>query len=436
MGQFDYNTILQSLETPAITQALRIINEYKGRQSAFEILRPDVFRRLVEVAKIQSVGASNRIENIATTDKRLRDLVNEKTVPHNRDEREIAGYRYVLNLIHENHDVIPVTPNVILQLHRDLYRYDNRSFAGKWKDSDNVVAERSETGELVVRFRPTSAAATPSAIERICNEYENQIERAQYDPLLVSLVFLFDFVSIHPFNDGNGRMDRLLTLLLLYREGYTVGKYVSLESEIERSKETYYEALAASSEGWAQGINDYAPFTSYMLGVLLACYRELDSRVMEATQTTNNEEILRAYFDNLLGSVTKNEIVDAHPSMSKRTIERLLKKLQDEGVVEKVGAARATEYRRVEYGSSQGIADQQQQQDVRNEGTNIIAGFYEKTDVKSQESCDISYEELHELAEREHAENELDRSDWEKAKAEFESDPVTISAETIARKYL
>ena len=153
----------------------------------------------------------------------------EKTTPRNRDEREIAGYRYVLDMIHESHDTIPVTPNVILQLHRDLYRFSDDSFAGKWKDSDNIIAERLPGGRTVARFTPTSAAGTPAAVERICSEYSIQISKETYDPLLISLAFVFDFVSIHPFNDGNGRMSRLLTLLLLYRSGYTVGKYISIE---------------------------------------------------------------------------------------------------------------------------------------------------------------------------------------------------------------
>ncbi len=222
---------------------------------------------LVEVAKIQS---TERVKQ----NREYRDLGQKASRPNGRKGRtekdrdehsEIAGYRFVLDTIHERHDAIPVTPGVILQLHRDLYRFNGDSFSGRWKDSDNVIAERSASGEIVARFRPTSAAATPAAVDAICREYRAQIEAGTYDPVLVSLVFVFDFVSIHPFNDGNGRMSRLLTLLLLYRCGYTVGKYVSIEKEIERSKETYYEALGASSAGWQDGENDYTPFVTYML---------------------------------------------------------------------------------------------------------------------------------------------------------------------------
>ncbi len=348
MVQFEYEKTLGMLMIPEVVSALGDIRELKGKTASLSALNPETFSALIEVAKIQSTGASNRIENISTSDKRLRELMTNKTDPKNRDEREIAGYRYVLDEIHESHDNIPVTPNVILQLHRDLYRFSEDSHAGKWKDSDNVIAERTAEGELVARFIPTSAAGTPAAVERICREYSRQIDDGTYDPLLASLVFVFDFVSIHPFNDGNGRMSRLLTLLLMYRNGYDVGKYVSIEKEIENSKETYYEALSASSTGWQNGENDYVPFVTYMLGIVTACYRELDSRFSVVALPAGNEESIRAFFDRLVGTATKREIMDANPNMSQRTLERILAKLQDEGVVEKVGAARSTAYRRKE----------------------------------------------------------------------------------------
>lgn len=348
MAQFEYGKTLDMLMIPEVVSALGDIRELKGKTASLSALNPETFSALIEVAKIQSTGASNRIENISTSDKRLRELMTNKTDPKNRDEREIASYRYVLDEIHESHDNIPVTPNVILQLHRDLYRFSGDSHAGKWKDSDNVIAERTAEGELVARFIPTSAAGTPTAVERICCEYSRQIDDGTYDPLLVSLVFVFDFVSIHPFNDGNGRMSRLLTLLLMYRNGYDVGKYVSIEKEIENSKETYYEALSASSTGWQNGENDYVPFVTYMLGIVTACYRELESRFSVVALPAGNEESIRAFFDRLVGTATKREIMDANPNMSQRTLERILAKLQDESVVEKVGAARSTAYRRRE----------------------------------------------------------------------------------------
>lgn len=346
MTQFDYESVLPALMTPAVSSALATIREYRGRQAAYGEMNPDVLESLVEVAKIQSIGASNRIENIATSERRLREIVSENTAPRNRDEREIAGYRYVLELIHENHDAIPVTPGVILQLHRDLYRYSDVAYAGRWKDADNVIAERAADGTMVTRFQPTSAAATPGTVERLCEAYAACIDAGVYDPLLVSALFVFDFVSIHPFNDGNGRMSRLLTLLLMYRNGYTVGKYVSIEKEIERSKATYYEALQASSCGWHDGTNDYMPFVTYFLGVVTACCKELDERIVALATTRDGESLLRNYFANLTGNATKRQVMDANPTVSQRTVERVLQKLQQEGSIEKVGAARTTAYRR------------------------------------------------------------------------------------------
>lgn len=348
MAQFEYEEILKSLMTPEIMSALGNVREYRGRHETLESFKPAALGRMVEVAKIQSTGASNRIENISTSDSRLRDLMAHRTMPQNRDEREIAGYRYVLDMIHESHASIPITPGVILQLHRDLYRYQDVSFAGHWKDADNIIAERTEDGRMVARFTPTSAAATPAAIDRICEEHARCLKEGVYDPLLVSIVFIFDFVSIHPFNDGNGRMSRLLTLLLTYRCGYEVGKYVSIEAEIELTKNTYYEALAASSSGWQEGRNDYAPFVTYMLGIMRACYAELDKRLAMIADGKDAEEKLRTYFACLVGTATKREILEANPWLSQRTAERVLQKLQAEGFIEKTGAARATAYRRVQ----------------------------------------------------------------------------------------
>lgn len=345
MRNFDYAHALDALMTPQIMAAVGNLREHKGRQDLYEATRKDVLESLVDVAKIQSTDGSNRIENISTTPRRLRELAAQTTTPRNRDEREIMGYRSVLDLIHEQHDAIPVTPNVILQLHRDLYRYEQVGFAGTWKDADNVIAQRLENGELVARFCPTPAAQTPRAVAALCEAYTAQVTERLYDPVLLALVFVFDFVCIHPFNDGNGRMSRLLTLLLLYRGGYTVGKFISIEKEIERTKESYYEALAASSAGWREGQNSYEPFVTYMLGVLTACYAQLDERVLALSAPGGGEAAIRTYFAALVGTATKREIMEANPSLSQRTVERVLAKLQEEGLVEKVGAARKTAYR-------------------------------------------------------------------------------------------
>ena len=343
---FDYESRPEELMTSDVMGMVSAIHEHKGKQELYRATKLEVLDKLCEVAMIQSTAASNRIENIKTSDKRLRDILADRIEPKNRDEREIAGYRYVLGMIHAQHEHIPAMPNVILQFHRDLYRQLDLSFAGNWKDSDNQIQERLADGSLAVRFQPTSAAGTPAAVENLCNEYNKAVKLGKFDPLILSAMFVFDFVSIHPFNDGNGRMSRLLTLLLLYKSDYLVGKYVSIEHEIEKTKDTYYEALGASSIGWHEGKNDYLPFVSYLLGVVLSCYKTLDARI-ETASTSNSEELVRGFFESHLGAASKRDVTDACPTISTRTAERVLKRLLDEGYIEKIGAARATLYRRV-----------------------------------------------------------------------------------------
>lgn len=342
MPTFDYERSCSKLMIPSVITALTSVHEFRGRQSLYQRVASEALDKLCEVAKIQSTESSNRIENVSTTDVRLRELMLEKTMPQTRDEQEIVGYRYVLDMIHTSYPYISVTPNVILQLHRDLYRALDVSFAGRWKDSDNIIGQRMPDGKIAARFVPISAAATPAAMEDLCTAYAHALE-TEYDPLLPTLMFVFDFVSIHPFSDGNGRMSRLLTLLLLYRIGYFVGKYVSIEREIEQTKETYYEALGVSSIGWMEGEGDYVPFVSYMLGVIISCYKQLDERLLAISSSSNEEKIL-GFLDRALVPVTKQEMLDAIPTLSRRTLERVLSGMQKDGLVERVGAARSTAY--------------------------------------------------------------------------------------------
>ena len=348
MRAFSYKTNYKSLLMPDIVSYLTEIHEQKGQQVLLADARKDALAELLEIARIQSTEASNRIEGIITTSDRLNKLVRNKTTPKNRSECEIAGYRDVLATIHENYDYIPIRSGMILQLHRDLYKFSGLSIGGSFKNADNVIAEELPDGTRRVRFDPVPAWETPEAMDELCKAVNEALSDPEMDPLLLIPMFILDFLCIHPFNDGNGRMSRLLTLLLTYRSGYDVGKYVSIEAEIERTKTTYYEALAASSAGWAEGEADYAPFITYMLGVMAACYADLDSRVALLSSGGKGEDILRAYFAGLVGAATKRKILDDNPTLSRRTAERALQKLQAEGVIEKVGAARATAYRRIE----------------------------------------------------------------------------------------
>lgn len=344
---FDYSISLPSICTPVTMGAVAAIHEYKGKQELYQALKPESFEKLAAVARVQSIGSSNKIEGIETTDARLEALAAGEVEPQNRNECEIAGYRYVLDLIHERYAHIPVTPNVILQLHRDLYSMEEASFAGRWKDSDNAIVERLPDGRLQTRFEPTSAAATPEAVESLCQTYNESIRQGVFSPLLCVAQFVFDFVSIHPFVDGNGRMSRLFMLLLLYQNGYLVGKYSSLEGKIECTKQTYYEVLRESSAGWAVRENDYLPFVTYFLGIVLSCYRELDEKLSIVNASNSNEDLIRNCLAKAIVPISKREIERSCPMLSTRTIERTLQKMVKEGAVLKIGAARATCYQLV-----------------------------------------------------------------------------------------
>lgn len=331
--------------TPEIVGMLTKIHEFKGEQNLFIEAHADELTELMEIARIQSTEASNRIEGIFTSDERLKKLVMDKTTPKNRAEQEIAGYRDVLNTIHENYDYVQVKAGIILQLHRDLYRFMGVEAGGYFKTADNVIAEMDNNGNKKVRFNPVPAWETPDAIEKICEALDEVFKDENTDPLIVIPMFVLDFLCIHPFNDGNGRMSRLLTLLLLYRSGYIVGKYISIEKMIESSKETYYEALQASSTGWHEENNDYIPFIIYMLGIVLASYREFSSRVrMLTTSGFTKGERIGEIIKQTVGTITKTEIMKKCPDISQITIQRALIDLQEQGKISKVGGGRYTKY--------------------------------------------------------------------------------------------
>lgn len=345
MREYDYSNKWQKLLTPEIVTMLTQIHEYKGEQALFIEAKADVLSGLMEIAKIQSTEASNKIEGIYTSDARLKALVKDKTRPKSRDEEEIAGYRDVLNTIHESYEHIPPKPSIILQLHRDLYKFEGYDVGGKYKTGDNIVEEEDEQGNKFVRFRPVPAWETASAIEELCKAFDAAMSAGQADPLVLIPMFILDFLCIHPFNDGNGRMSRLLTLLLLYRAGYIVGKYISIEKLIETSKDSYYECLQKSSGKWHENENDYEPFVKYTLGVILAAYREFTSRVkILATSGLSKPDKIREYIKAKVGTVTKTEILEKCPDISQTTVQRALNDLVQSGDIIKIGGGRYTKY--------------------------------------------------------------------------------------------
>lgn len=345
MRTYDYNKKWQQLLTPEIVTMLSQIHEFKGEQNLFIEAQSDTLTQLVEIAKIQSTEASNKIEGIFTSDERLKKLVTNKTTPRSRNEQEIAGYRDVLSTIHDSYEFIPVRPSIILQLHRDLYKFSGKSIGGAYKNADNVIAEEDNEGNRFVRFQPISAWETPNSIEALCDAFDDAIARNEADPLLIIPMFILDFLCIHPFNDGNGRMSRLLTLLLLYRAGYIVGKYISIEKVIETTKDTYYEALQSSSQGWLEEENDYAHFVRYMLGVVLSAYRDFSSRVRVLTTSgMSKPDRIREIIKDTLGKITKTEIMQKCPDISQVTVQRTLNVLIKNGDIIKIGGGRYTSY--------------------------------------------------------------------------------------------
>lgn len=344
MRQFDYATVPAELEATPITNLLLSIREHKGRQLVLSQVKPELLSSLMEEAKIQSTQSSNGLEGIVTTQKRLKAIMAYSAKPSSRAEEEIAGYRDVLSLIHEQHDSIPVTPSVILQLHRDLMAHTAISYGGHWKDSDNEIVSIDDQGNRFVRFRPPSALATPGLIEEACRSLNDALSRQVCDPLLISLRFIFDFVSIHPFNDGNGRMSRLLTTLLLEKTGYDVARYISIERLIEDNKALYYNALAASSTGWNQ--NTEAPFIRFMLGTTLAAYRQLEQRTLieSSTRPMSKQARIAVLFQQRPGVIKKSDIRSNCPDISEVTVKRTLSQLVSCSAIEKTGAGRSTGY--------------------------------------------------------------------------------------------
>ena len=319
-----------------------------GKQELYLKQRPEDLEKLVEIAKVQSTEASNAIEGIRTTNTRIRQLVAEKTTPRNRSEQEITGYRDVLNIIHESFDAIAITQNYILQLHKILYSQTNNPIAGRTKNVQNYISATYPDGHTEILFTPLAPYETPDALDRICVEYNRVIGNMELEPLIAIPIFIHDFLCIHPFNDGNGRMSRLLTTLLLYRSGFYVGKYISLEAKIAKNKDLYYDALSASQEGWHEGKDDPVPFIKYLLGTILAAYKDFEDRFSLVETKRPAIETVRRAAHNKIGRFTKQDIRELCPSLSLSSVEGALRKLVESGELRREGNGKNTCYYRTE----------------------------------------------------------------------------------------
>jgi Fic family protein len=348
MRDFNYTRIRDQKWDSELLGLVAAIYKEAGKQEMYLKQRPEELEKLVEIAMVQSTEASNAIEGIVTTNTRIRQLVQEKTTPKNRDEQEIAGYRDVLAIIHDSFDAIPITRNYILQMHKVLYGHMNNPVAGRTKTVQNYVSATYPDGHTVTLFTPLAPFETPEALDRICEEYNRVIGNMELEPLIAIPVFIHDFLCIHPFNDGNGRMSRLLTTLLLYRSGFFVGKYISLEAKIAKNKDLYYEALSASQNGWHEGKDDSIPFIKYLLGTILAAYKDFEDRFALVETKRTALDTVRLATQSKIGRFTKQDIRELCPALSLSSIEGAIRKLVASGELEREGNGKNTSYFRVE----------------------------------------------------------------------------------------
>ncbi len=332
MRDFKYNQLWKNLTHADTCKQLTQIHEFKGRQDLYRESQSEEITLLEKVARIQSVESSNKIEGIFTSNERLALLMEDKTASQDRNEAEILGYRNVLNIIHESFPYVPLENRYILQLHKILTEPSDGRTGGKYKQSNNIIQETAADGTNTVRFQPVEAWQTPQAMENICTAYQQALPLAE--PLLLIPIFIVDFLCIHPFSDGNGRMSRLLTLLLLYQSGYFVGKYISIEKLIESTKESYYETLQKSSQRWHEGENNYQPFVEYFLSILLIAHSQFQDRT-EAIRLSPDQQ-LRKLLSETLGKVHLMDIKAKCPNLDESTILNVLRELESEGIIVKV----------------------------------------------------------------------------------------------------
>ena len=346
MRSFNYAALKNKTWDNEVLGLVAQIHEYKGRQELYLKQKSAELDKLVEIAKIQSTEASNEIEGIRTTNTRLKQLVADKTTPRNRDEEEIMGYRDVLNTIHESYEYIPIRPNYILQLHRDLFQYSEKGIGGHFKNTQNYISATDANGREFVLFTLLPPYETPAAVDVICESYNRILDAKDVDALILIPVFIHDFLCIHPFNDGNGRMSRLLTTLLLYRCGYVVGKYISPESKIAKNKNLYYDALEACQRGWYENQEDPAPFIKYLLRIIMFAYRDFEDRIDLVSEKLPAIEIVRRAVYKKIGKFTKSDMMELCPTIGKTSVESSIKMLVNRDILVKHGSGRATYYTR------------------------------------------------------------------------------------------
>ena len=348
MNSLEREFIERQVISQGLLRTIRLIGENKGKAELYKVQSPQILETLRQAAIIQSVESSNRIEGVEAAPERIRELVQNKTAPMNRSEQEIAGYRDVLSTVHTNYDGMMLTSGLVRQLHRDLYQFD-ASEGGKWKPSDNTIEETRPDGTKVVRFRPVPAFKTPEAIDELHRRFNILWDTGEIEPLLLVPAYVLDFLCIHPLRDGNGRMARLLTLLLLYKAGYEVGRFISLELIVEKTKETYYEALFNSSQGWHESKHSLIPWWEYFLGVIVqGAYSEFEDRVgLVTTGRGSKSARIKDTLNHLTGEFSVRDVQDRCPNVGIDLIRRILKEEKAEGRLECLGRGPGATWRRI-----------------------------------------------------------------------------------------
>ena len=344
MKKFDYSFLEKGLLPAGLVNVVSAIAELRERESQLKNNYPGAFTRLESIAKVQSVKGSNAIEGIVTSEQRINEIVNQSSAPLNHNEAEIAGYRDALNLIHENHGSLDIRERDILRLHEIMLSHSPMS-GGSYKQSDNVIMEVDAAGQRQVRFAPTPAGETAAAMKQLILAFIDARSNYGVNQLLLIPCFVLDFLCVHPFADGNGRMSRLLSLLLLYKNDFDAGKYISFEEQINKGKREYYNALRHSSKGWHENTNSYFPFIENFVATLLYCYKELDKRfaVVNARKLNKTERVKATVLNSLL-PISKQEICYVLPDVSPTTVEAALAAMVRKGMVNKVGSGKNTKY--------------------------------------------------------------------------------------------
>jgi Fic family protein len=344
MRNFDYSFLESGMLPAGLVNIVSAIAQLRERENERKASYPDIFTRLESIAKVQSVRGSNAIEGIVTSEQRMNEIVNQNSAPLNHNEAEIAGYRDALATVHERFDTLDIRERDILRLHEVMLSYAPVN-GGQYKQSDNVIMEIDASGARRVRFAPTSADETAAAMEQLILAYMDARSNYNINQLLLVPCFILDFLCIHPFADGNGRMSRLLSLLLLYKNGFDAGKYISFEEQINKGKGDYYEALRLGSDGWHDSQNSYFPFIENFITTLLFCYKELDKRfaVVNAKKVTKRQRVEATVLNSLL-PISKQEICYVLPDVSPTTVEAALAVMVKNSLAEKVGSGKNTKY--------------------------------------------------------------------------------------------